>query len=110
MFPQLEISADDFVRCAGAGKPVRCGKFLGKLFALYSQARGKPLVGSKTPARSEEHTSELQSLTNLVCRLLLEKKKKKKKQTNRNIPNIKENKNYKLEQSSRQIQNNENEY
>src|SRR5262249_54892073 len=28
-------------------------------------------------ARSEEHTSELQSLTNLVCRLLLEKKKKK---------------------------------
>src|SRR5438093_7761061 len=32
--------------------------------------------------RSEEHTSELQSLTNLVCRLLLEKKKKKKKKTN----------------------------
>src|SRR5437016_12053012 len=29
--------------------------------------------------RSEEHTSELQSLTNLVCRLLLEKKKKKQK-------------------------------
>src|SRR5262249_59036746 len=29
------------------------------------------------PFRSEEHTSELQSLTNLVCRLLLEKKKKK---------------------------------
>src|SRR5437016_9306162 len=28
--------------------------------------------------RSEEHTSELQSLTNLVCRLLLEKKNKKK--------------------------------
>src|SRR5690606_39877066 len=29
------------------------------------------------PARSEEHTSELQSRENLVCRLLLEKKKKK---------------------------------
>src|SRR5437016_10877938 len=29
-------------------------------------------------SRSEEHTSELQSLTNLVCRLLLEKKKKNK--------------------------------
>src|SRR5258706_3595378 len=29
------------------------------------------------PPRSEEHTSELQSLTNLVCRLLLEKKKKR---------------------------------
>src|SRR2546427_5150488 len=32
------------------------------------------------PTRSEEHTSELQSQSNLVCRLLLEKKKKKKKQ------------------------------
>src|SRR5258706_11114148 len=29
----------------------------------------------QSPLRSEEHTSELQSLTNLVCRLLLEKKK-----------------------------------
>src|SRR5688572_32526080 len=32
--------------------------------------------------RSEEHTSELQSQSNLVCRLLLEKKKKKRKQHN----------------------------
>src|SRR5258706_12126995 len=31
---------------------------------------------SRYPVRSEEHTSELQSLTNLVCRLLLEKKNK----------------------------------
>src|SRR2546421_5098176 len=30
------------------------------------------------PPRSEEHTSELQSRSDLVCRLLLEKKKKKK--------------------------------
>src|SRR5437016_6426514 len=37
--------------------------------------------GAADPDRSEEHTSELQSLTNLVCRLLLEKKKKKKKPT-----------------------------
>src|SRR2546425_8242450 len=35
------------------------------------------LAGKK--ARSEEHTSELQSLAYLVCRLLLEKKKKKNK-------------------------------
>src|SRR2546430_13553065 len=34
------------------------------------------------PLRSEEHTSELQSQSNLVCRLLLEKKKKN---TNRSI-------------------------
>src|SRR2546427_3941957 len=41
------------------------------------------LVGSvprKQGMKSEEHTSELQSQSNLVCRLLLEKKKKKKKQ------------------------------
>src|SRR5690349_23458535 len=39
-----------------------------------------PLVPpfTPTPARSEEHTSELQSRRDLVCRLLLEKKKKKK--------------------------------
>src|SRR2546425_1944819 len=34
-------------------------------------------VGERAHARSEEHTSELQSLAYLVCRLLLEKKKKK---------------------------------
>src|SRR5260370_16692266 len=33
------------------------------------------------PGRSEEHTSELQSHLNLVCRLLLEKKKKQKKRS-----------------------------
>src|SRR2546426_4845429 len=37
------------------------------------------LSGAAHAARSEEHTSELQSPCNLVCRLLLEKKKKKKK-------------------------------
>src|SRR2546427_9598560 len=35
--------------------------------------------GERIPRRSEEHTSELQSQSNLVCRLLLEKKKKKNK-------------------------------
>src|SRR2546426_1507718 len=37
------------------------------------------LAGPDRPHRSEEHTSELQSPCNLVCRLLLEKKKKTKK-------------------------------
>src|SRR5262245_65055955 len=40
---------------------------------------------SRTWSRSEEHTSELQSLRHLVCRLLLEKKKKKKKNNTRKI-------------------------
>src|SRR5262249_61727008 len=45
--------------------------------------RGAPSVHSRSStsgrcrSRSEEHTSELQSLTNLVCRLLLEKKNKR---------------------------------
>src|SRR6478736_7743055 len=39
--------------------------------------RTRPRRGPTAPApRSEEHTSELQSQSNLVCRLLLEKKKK----------------------------------
>src|SRR5947207_14117746 len=43
--------------------------------------RYDPACTRNTPgARSEEHTSELQSHSDLVCRLLLEKKKKKKKQ------------------------------
>src|SRR5438046_9625935 len=50
---------------------------------LVSGARASPRQHQPGPRltrsawRSEEHTSELQSLTNLVCRLLLEKKKKK---------------------------------
>src|SRR2546430_17634170 len=38
----------------------------------------KPRTSDVFEERSEEHTSELQSQSNLVCRLLLEKKKKKK--------------------------------
>src|SRR5260370_26384992 len=40
---------------------------------------GAKFDGKDPMARSEEHTSELQSHLNLVCRLLLEKKKKKTK-------------------------------
>src|SRR5437016_6541255 len=43
-----------------------------------SDAQPLPHLKISAAVRSEEHTSELQSLTNLVCRLLLEKKKKKK--------------------------------
>src|SRR5438093_3028629 len=46
---------------------------------LFSARNVRPLPAGGTISRSEEHTSELQSLTNLVCRLLLEKKKHKQK-------------------------------
>src|SRR5260370_14675224 len=51
--------------------------------AIGSRSSGSRPPPSETtscaPSRSEEHTSELQSHLNLVCRLLLEKKKKKKR-------------------------------
>src|SRR2546427_9502914 len=60
------------------------------IFATASESSSNPCSRESTPAsiptraptrnpecaRSEEHTSELQSQSNLVCRLLLEKKKK----------------------------------
>src|SRR5690242_21146035 len=52
-------------------------------FALIFKSKGTRFVDRvKVILRSEEHTSELQSHVNLVCRLLLEKKKKQKTKTN----------------------------
>src|SRR5690242_21418875 len=70
----------------------------GRVFPLRNRVHGRPIErrnrshnlhvlhssafvddGLKNDDRSEEHTSELQSHVNLVCRLLLEKKKKKNK-------------------------------
>src|SRR5438045_5128216 len=42
---------------------------------IFSKIRTVPWACVATASRSEEHTSELQSLRHLVCRLLLEKKK-----------------------------------
>src|SRR5438045_7474430 len=42
-------------------------------------SRGPCAAGRRPTSRSEEHTSELQSLRHLVCRLLLEKKNKHRK-------------------------------
>src|SRR5256886_8279517 len=55
----------------------------GKSYVTPQIARGlhKSFIKGPRPKRSEEHTSELQSQSNLVCRLLLEKKKKKKSNT-----------------------------
>src|SRR2546427_8331262 len=46
--------------------------------SYYINSANLELSGFSAETRSEEHTSELQSQSNLVCRLLLEKKKKKK--------------------------------
>src|SRR5207302_3181562 len=56
-------------------KQLPYGKGIGLACSSYITGAGLPIYWN----RSEEHTSELQSRENLVCRLLLEKKKKKKK-------------------------------
>src|SRR5690349_22821788 len=59
------------------GRISQCGPIEGgRIF----QAKGRSFTAAEL--RSEEHTSELQSRRDLVCRLLLEKKKKKKKNKN----------------------------
>src|SRR2546425_4685782 len=58
------------------------GVFRARLFAmLFERQLDQPV--DQLAERSEEHTSELQSLAYLVCRLLLEKKKKNSKRKNR---------------------------
>src|SRR5438034_5122802 len=58
---------------------------IGGMAALRARSRAEEVLSLVGLAgRSEEHTSELQSHSDLVCRLLLEKKKKiKKKKANR---------------------------
>src|SRR2546428_1841954 len=55
--------------------------------ALRHATRRRAALHGARPWRSEEHTSELQSRSDLVCRLLLEKKKKRDK-THEQIPII----------------------
>src|SRR5438034_5812088 len=66
-----QVIGQDLGRQAGAGK------FRQEVdeFPL-AQKLGQDFLGLRLQQRSEEHTSELQSHSDLVCRLLLEKKKK----------------------------------
>src|SRR2546421_4691535 len=63
LFPYTTLFRSRRVRRGGG-----CGGEAGRLCGALRQRRA--------PVRSEEHTSELQSRSDLVCRLLLEKKKK----------------------------------
>src|SRR2546426_6468077 len=61
--------------CRPGVMSITAGNYGGKLGPHHFNLRK---IMSEVGARSEEHTSELQSPCNLVCRLLLEKKKNKK--------------------------------
>src|SRR5438309_8399721 len=79
LFPYTTLFRSPFVLHTGCFAPLpgHCNRQ-----PEHSHDRRQPGHWPPRPsARSEEHTSELQSQFHLVCRLLLEKKKKKQKQT-----------------------------
>src|SRR2546425_9527224 len=86
LFPYTTLFRSDSVSCcAGPLKPSAPIRSPPKpptsleyreLSITNIRRRGRSNLSPEYPVRSEEHTSELQSLAYLVCRLLLEKKKK----------------------------------
>src|SRR5437016_10910178 len=75
-FCGVRVSASTVLRdTEGEGERLRAQQKEGRM-VQPTQAEPKWTAPRTEGQRSEEHTSELQSLTNLVCRLLLEKKKK----------------------------------
>src|SRR5690349_23922523 len=80
LFPYTTLfrSARGPVERSPAGRPVHRGHAL--TLALPGPCRAREPCSQR---RSEEHTSELQSRRDLVCRLLLEKKKKNTKKSSK---------------------------
>src|SRR5256885_7251907 len=91
LFPYTTLFRSDFLRASSRSEGVKtlirkeqihhemvryptCDKISMKYLLLITKIRGRVLWSNQL--RSEEHTSELQSPCNLVCRLLLEKKKR----------------------------------
>src|SRR2546425_4014366 len=78
LFPYTTLFRSRFFRSHGPACPLRRPAQpaeAGLAWRRRAAARGRG--GARRDERSEEHTSELQSLAYLVCRLLLEKKKNK---------------------------------
>src|SRR2546430_3468876 len=86
LFPYTTLFRSAGIAAEEDGVPLRADDERGpqRRVAIAQAAAGKVLRGrggdgepGARQLRSEEHTSELQSQSNLVCRLLLEKKKKR---------------------------------
>src|SRR2546427_9251292 len=75
----IEVTLATLLAAKAAG--VGAIMFTSDNFNKYPKAADplEAMIEERIRQRSEEHTSELQSQSNLVCRLLLEKKKKKNK-------------------------------
>src|SRR5690242_21448581 len=78
LFPYTTLFRSSFVGAGLRASRVRSAPRCASM-SLYPPAYSIHRPPPSGAIRSEEHTSELQSHVNLVCRLLLEKKKKKKK-------------------------------
>src|SRR5690606_41329084 len=84
LFPYTTLFRSAAVDARQGAAPQRAGRHLADRQPLSERVRRsdarpggvRPRPGPLPRRRSEEHTSELQSRENLVCRLLLEKKKK----------------------------------
>src|SRR2546430_8120143 len=78
LFPYTTLfrsPVDEFPRQREARSAIAVATLLGSESAVLSAGCGRRGQSAPEHVRSEEHTSELQSQSNLVCRLLLEKKK-----------------------------------
>src|SRR2546430_6470347 len=79
LFPYTTLFRSSRARNTGEGRPLYCAA---PRTAIASEERASSWAPASatatTTARSEEHTSELQSQSNIVCRLLLEKKNQQK--------------------------------
>src|SRR5687767_15456335 len=76
LFPYTTLFRSRINWCSPISPAARCSTSAQTVCRKVDRIRYEGLCST---TRSEEHTSELQSLAYLVCRLLLEKKKKKKK-------------------------------
>src|SRR5260370_25373768 len=80
LFPYTTLFRSFGIDARAFGEQLGGKGFLGIFVAGHTHQRsllaGNELMAAHSRPRSEEHTSELQSHLNLVCRLLLEKKKK----------------------------------
>src|SRR5688572_31394155 len=79
LFPYTTLFRSSNVPVRGR-QPLKVGAVESRGMTMLAQVMPAPwqscvVLHSSTHTRSEEHTSELQSQSNLVCRLLLEKKK-----------------------------------
>src|SRR5574343_2091161 len=81
---EVETALPAFIGYTAQATLSRSGDLLGVPHRIRSLVEFEACYGIGASYRSEEHTSELQSHHDLVCRLLLEKKKKK----NKKISNI----------------------